>query len=251
MKTKIMESFDFKIPPIGISFSDEKPEEAIEFSGNKRICLVPLFRSAANGNTIALTEETCTCAGGAVGLCRGDAFTRRNHRTCELLSTGMTSKSPNDLPKHLQHGERFFKSPEVVQRWKDSLPYVDDPAKYTIFKPLAGFAKDNPPAIVLFFVNPDQLSVLLIMSGYSRGSAFNVMAPFSAACQSILFAYNEIGKEEPKAIMGGFDIAQRHSLPKEILTLTMPYQLFEEIEDGIDEGCLTTAAWKKIKSRWT
>jgi uncharacterized protein (DUF169 family) len=250
MKSKIMDSLNFRIQPIGVEFSNEKPAEAIEFGSEKRVCVIAMLLAASKGKTVAVTDETCTCAGGAVGLCRGDAFTRRNHQTTGLLSTGMRCENPEDLPAHLQYGERFFESPALVQRWKDSMPYVDELSEYIIFKPLVEYEIESPPDIVLLFTNPDQLSALVIMSGYSRGTALNVVAPFVASCQSILLAYNEIGKDEPNAIMGGFDIAQRHLLPKEVLTLTMPYQMYKEIENGVDEGCLTTEAWRRIESRW-
>ncbi|WP_139653303.1 DUF169 domain-containing protein [Raoultibacter phocaeensis] len=251
MKSKIVDRFDFRIQPIGISFSDKKPDDAIEFPPDKRVCVVSMLLAASKGKTVAVSDETCACPGGAVGICRGDAFTRRNHKTAELLSTGIECDDPNELPKHVQYGERFFKSPEVVQRWKDALPYADAQTEYAVFRPLADFSDDEPPAIALLFANPDQLSALVIMSGYSRGSGLNVSAPFAAACQSILFAYDEIGSDEPKAILGGFDISQRHRLPKELLTLTMPFQLYREIEEGIDEGCITTEAWKRIEDRWS
>jgi hypothetical protein len=88
------------------------------------------------------------------------------------------------------------------------------------------------------------------MCGYFRGDGLQVIAPFASACQSILLAYQEIIKEEPKAIMGGFDLSQRNKIPKEFLTLTMPYSMFSEIESGINEGCLTTDSWMRIAGRF-
>jgi hypothetical protein len=107
----------------------------------------------------------------------------------------------------------------------------------------------TPPDMVCIFANPDQISVLVTMAGFNNGLAQNVLAPFGAACHSILFAYQEIGKEYPKAILGFFDIAQRYQVPKDILSITFPYQLYQEIEKTIDESCLTTHAWKRIEGR--
>jgi hypothetical protein len=87
------------------------------------------------------------------------------------------------------------------------------------------------------------------MSGFNNGLAQNVLAPFGAACHSILFAFQETGKEHPKAILGFFDIAQRYQIPKDILSFTLPYTMFQEIEESISESCLTTHAWERIEGR--
>lgn len=106
------------------------------------------------------------------------------------------------------------------------------------------------PDLVFIFANPDQLSVLVILSGYYRGKALNVIAPFASACQSILLAYQEMGKEFPNAIMGYFDISQRRNIPKELLSITVPYKMFKELESGAVDGCMETSAWEKIQNRF-
>jgi uncharacterized protein (DUF169 family) len=137
----------------------------------------------------------------------------------------------------------------VAKKWKEAMPFTRMSKKYVVFKPLNEVVDAIPPDIVCIFANPDQISVLVTMSGYSNGLAQNMLAPFGASCHSILFAYQEIGKEHPKAILGFFDIAQRYQIPKDILSFTLPYQLYQEIEECIDESCLTTHAWKKIEGR--
>jgi hypothetical protein len=87
------------------------------------------------------------------------------------------------------------------------------------------------------------------MSGFNNGLVTNVIAPFGAACHSVLFAYQEMGKENPKAVLGFFDIAQRHHIPKDMLTFTLPYKMFKGIEENISESCLTTHSWEQIKDR--
>lgn len=249
MKGNLAQELNLLWEPVGIFFADKKPTEAIEFPTDKRVCVVSMIRASINGKIVVVSDETCRCPGGAVGLCFGDAFTRRNHKTTQLLSTGMGLESSPKLPDHFKHGERFFASPEIAQRWKESLPYTETQSLYRVFAPLSKCKEDNPPDLVYLFANPDQISALVIMSGFYRGTALNVIAPFASACQSILFAYQELKEQQPKAIMGGFDLSQRHRFPKDLLTLTMPHCMFKEIESGINEGCLTTEAWKKIARR--
>ena len=77
------------------------------------------------------------------------------------------------------------------------------------------------------------------MQGFHNGKAVNTLAPFGAACHSIVYAAEQINKEEPYAIMGLFDY----------LSMTMPYKLWEEMLKDSDKSCLTTHSWKKIEGR--
>jgi hypothetical protein len=54
----------------------------------------------------------------------------------------------------------------------------------------------------------------------------------------------------PKAIMGYFDISQRANIPKELLSLTVPFSLYEDMERSAKIGAMETASWERIKDRW-
>jgi hypothetical protein len=58
------------------------------------------------------------------------------------------------------------------------------------------------PELIIFFANADQLSALVVMADYNRWTNQSVTAPFSAACQSILFAYTEAKKKNPLGVIG-------------------------------------------------
>ena len=51
--------------------------------------------------------------------------------------------------------------------------------------------------LVLIFANADQISALVTMQGFHNGKAVNTLAPFGAACHSIVYAAEQIDKEEP------------------------------------------------------
>ena len=103
--------------------------------------------------------------------------------------------------------------------------------------------------LVWLLANADQLSALVTQIGFKRGSVENIVAPWGAACQSILFAYAEAEREQPRAVLGFFDISQRHSIEKDVLSLTIPYKLFQEMEAGSDESFFKTEAWQKLQER--
>ena len=99
------------------------------------------------------------------------------------------------------------------------------------------------------FVNPDQLSALVTLAGFRTGAVHTSVSPWGGACQSMLFAHAEAEKGQPSGVIGFFDIAQRSKVDREVLTYTMPYRLFLEMEASVEESFLRTDAWIKVKQR--
>ena len=100
-------------------------------------------------------------------------------------------------------------------------------------------------------VRPEMQGIKCPMSALpdSPESVLKGVAPFGAACQSIVYAAEQIDKEEPYAIMGLFDISQRSAALKDYLSMTMPYKLWEDMMNDLDKSCLTTHSWKRIEER--
>lgn len=191
MRYNIQNLLHMELEPVGIFYCDKAPEHALSLRSDRRSCVADMLMGAARGKTIIMTEETCSCAGGAVGLGFGDAFTQRNHPTRYLLSTGMAEVPEGEevkLPPHMQEGERFFADPCVADVWKSDLP-------------------------------------------------------FGAACHSLMYALDQAKKDNPKMVLGYFDVSQRAKIPANLLTVTFPYSLFVRFEEDADKGCLSSHAW--------
>lgn len=252
MNDKLIKSLGLKYEPVAIFFTDEKPDNALQFEEGKRGCVASMLVAAATkGKTAVFDEKTYGCPGGGVGICFGDAFTANDHPTEYLLSTGdeALERDNKSIPIRLGRGERFFGDTELVKKWKSQMPYAEAGRKYVVFKPYSQIPEDAAPDLIFLLADPDQISALVIMSGFDRGTSLNVIAPFGAACHSILYAYNEINEESPKGIMGFFDIAQRNRIPRDLLSFTVPYSMYLELEQSVDESCLTTDAWFKLRNR--
>ena len=142
-------------------------------------------------------------------------------------------------------GRGFFCSEELAQKWRDNIPYSEKGYPLIVFAPLSRWNEIGAPDIIYIFAKPDQLSALVTMLGSHNGEALNTIAPFGSACQSIVYAVDQIEKERPMAIMGLFDISQRYDDLKDFLSLTIPYTLWEELIKVLDKSCLTTNSWKK------
>jgi uncharacterized protein (DUF169 family) len=249
MESKTAERLGLSFEPVGIWFTDERPDGASQFKEGKWGCAASMLIAAAKGTVAVFDRKTYGCVGGGVGLCFGDMFTKDNVPIECRLSTGdeALASTGKKFEGGMGRGERFFATPELALNFRSAFPYADTPKEYVVFRPLSKAA--DPPDLVFILANPDQLSALVIMSGFRRGGTVNAVAPFVSACQSIAYAYQEIGKERPNGVIGFFDISQRHRIPKELLSYTVTYGMYEEIEGGIDEGCLTTEAWEDVVKR--
>jgi uncharacterized protein (DUF169 family) len=121
-----------------------------------------------------------------------------------------------------------LKTPAVAKKFVDWLPIVDVPTEYIVFKPLAKLSDAETPKVVVFLVNPDQLSALVVLANYARGTDES---------------------ETPKAVIGLTDITVRAKFDKDILSFTVPYKMFSEMESNVEGSFLGKHEWLKILER--
>jgi uncharacterized protein (DUF169 family) len=208
-----------------------------------------LVAASKKGRMAFFDRQSFGCFGGGTGLGFGDRY-GKFPIDC-LLSTGDKEMATQigRRGSSMAEGERFYKNPEVARKWVESLPMTDVPTRYVVFKPWELVTERDEPELIIFFVNGDQLSALLVMADYNRGTNRSVTAPFGAACQSILFGYAEAKKENPGGVIGFFDISRRSAVDREILTFTVPFSLFREMEANVEGSFLETPAWRKLQER--
>lgn len=249
MNRKLVEMLHLKLEPVGIFFGNTAAECDLEASPEKRNCVVPFLMAAAKGKVVSMNEESCNCPGGAVGCCFGDGFTRRNPNIHKMLSQGFGEQAPPNLPGHMREGERFFCSEELALAWRNAMPFSEKGYPRIVFAPMSRWNAIGTPDLVFVFANPDQISALVILLGSHNGRAVNTVAPFGAACHSIVYAAEQMDREEPMAVMGLFDISQRRADLAGLLSMTMPYSLWEGMTKDLEKSCLTSHAWKIIETR--
>ena len=249
MDKKLVEMLHLELEPVGIFFGNTTTECELEANPAKRNCVIPFVMAAAKGKITSMDEAGCTCPGGAVGACFGDGFTRLNPNIHMMLSQGLGDKTPEGAPLMLREGERFFCNADVAMKWRQNMPFSEKAYPRIVFAPLSKWGEVGTPDLVYIFANADQISALVTMQGFYNGKAVNTIAPFGAACHSIVYAVEQMDKEEPYAIMGLFDISQRSATIKDYLSITVPYKLWENMVKGLDTSCLTTHSWRNIEKR--
>ena len=249
MNKKLVEMLHLELEPVGIFFGNTDAKSELEADPSKRNCVIPFVLSAAKGRIASMNEAGCTCPGGAVGACFGDGFTRLNPDIHMMLSQGLGDKAPENAPPMVKDGERFFCNPDTALKWRQNMPFSEKAYPRIVFAPLSKWNEIGTPDLVFIFANPDQISALVTMQGFYNGKSINTLAPFGAACHSIVYAAEQLEKEEPYAIMGLFDISQRNAALKDYLSITVTYKLWEDMVKGLETSCLTTHSWRNIEKR--
>jgi uncharacterized protein (DUF169 family) len=247
MKSDLVHLLRLKYAPVALLLTDVKPDSAQQFKEGTTGCAAAMLLAAIQGRTVAFDRTHFGCPGGGVGLGFGNTFV--GFPIDRLLSTGGQVDLRNGRSWDMGAGERFFENPGIASHWVGALPFREVPTAYIVAKPLDQVEDGESPVLVWMLVNPDQLSAVVTQIGYRRGSIENIVGPWGAACQSILFAYAECERPQPRAVLGFFDISQRHRVERDMLSLTLPYSLFREMESGMDGSFLQTEAWQKLRER--
>ncbi len=100
---------------------------------------------------------------------------------------------------------------------------------------------------ITFYVNPDQLSLLITGAEYHNASALYhpVIAAFGTGCGQLAAIFNSFNT--PKAAIGGTDIAMRPYLPCSTLAFTVTKPMFEKLCLLDEKSFLHKSFWNNVK----
>jgi uncharacterized protein (DUF169 family) len=247
VNSTLVEALGLTSSPVAVVLAAEKPDDALSFREGVWGCVMATLIAVSKGRSAVYDRATFGCAGGGTALGFGNQYEECGLEIDLLLSTG--SGEQVRRTSRMGEGERFFKSPEQVHAWLETVPFRDVPAEFVVLKPLELVAENETPEVVTFFVNPDQLSALVTMTDYERGTGDSVIAGFAAACQPILWALQEAESDHPRGVIGFFDISQRHRVDREVLTFTVPWKLLLEMERNVEGSFLQMEDWLKLRER--
>lgn len=269
MESAIAQAIQLKYQPVALLWSDEKPADAMQFAEGKWGCVMWLVVHAAKGKPAVADKKTFGCFGGGVGLGFGNQyknFPGGQEGFCCFLSCGNAGREggmetaekikpflTKESHDNFLYGERYIKSPELVKKFVRSLPLMEIPSKYVVFRPLSDIDPTREkPQSVIFFVDPDQLSALTVLANYGRGDNENVIIPYAAGCQTIgIYPYREAQSKNPRAVVGLTDLSARVYVRKQLgdshfMTFTAPFALFEEMEQDVPGSFLERHTWQSL-----
>ena len=264
MESAIAKAIRAKFEPVALLFSDELPEGAMQFAEAKWGCVMwLLLAAAAKGRPAAADRHTFGCLGGGTGLGFGNQYENwPGGIECfyRFLSTGNGPQEESaagesflrrSARSDLEHGERYLKDPATVKRFVDQMPMIDVPTRYVVLTPLAQVAPEERPEVVIFLVDPDRLSALVVLANYARGDNENVIMPWGAGCQTIgILAYREARSARPRAVVGLTDLSARkyvaQQLGHDLMTFAVPFAMFEEMEANVPGSFLERETWHEL-----
>ncbi len=147
-------------------------------------------------------------------------------------------------------GERYIKTPEMVKELLKRRKGIAVHTNNLVFKRWDKLTLKDNPEVVIFFAKPDVLAGLFTLAGFDMPAEDGVITPFGAGCGSIVqYPLQEAERENPRAVIGLFDLSARPWVKENELTFAVPFKKFKTMVENMDESFLITDTWKKIKKR--
>ena len=268
MRSEIVENLQPAFDPVAVVWSNDIPANALQFKGGKFGCTLYLFAEASRrGRSAGGNRETITCMGGCAALGFGvgfDATEELLDRYAAVFSKGLESTNDRDaylarmesVPKRwrslFEFGERRHCTAELAREWiLEGLPRYDITKEYVWFKPLSHTGPEEEIKAVIFPLNPLELAGLVTLAGSVMRGTDPVRVPQGPACTSLAaFAYAEADLEEPRAVLGMLDTEGREVMRKrfreDTLTLTLPWPLFQRMEEEAKNCIFQTPSWTSL-----
>lgn len=226
--------------PLPITFSYTSDEAAARQVKpvKGRVCLLAQLAGVRKGRTLAADARGLGCFGAKRYL----GFTQDvMPNFTYFLSCGIAGKL---------EGERYKKTPEIVEEAMRRAPAFEAPARTIVFKRWDALEESDNPDVVIFFAAPDVLSGLFTLSDFEESDPYAVIAPFAAGCGTIVqYPYLEGRKPNPRSVLGMFDVSARPFVPAGVLTFAAPVAKFIRMVDNMEESFLITDSWAKVRRR--
>jgi len=232
------EYFDGAELPIAFYYADDpgRADRGKPPAGHR--CIFADLSKVREGLSLCLAAESIGCFGGK----RYAGFSTAAMPNFEyLLSCGIPGK---------MEGERYKKTPELVNEWVEQVPILEAPARFIVFKRWDLLEESDEPEVIIFFARPDVLSGLFTLANFDMAEPNGVFAPFGAGCAStIQYPYLERESDSPRAVLGLFDVSARPFVADDLLTFSVPMKRFERMVDNMEESFLITESWRRVQRR--
>jgi hypothetical protein len=162
--------------------------------------------------------------------------------------TGPDGNPLETFAKSLNEREGFKSSDELLcQVFEDQKPYLIKNG-YVVIGPLKESHYEHLRTVT-FYVNPDQLSLLILGAEYNNASIDKnpVIVPFGSGCGQMAAVLGDLNSETPKAVIGATDIAMREYFPPDILAFTVNKPMFKQLCELGKDSFLYKGFWKRLR----
>lgn len=208
----LLKSIDLKVPLIGLydAPGDTDFGDVGTPSLSRHACFFSFYKKWLKGKTMKLSHKNYGCGG------------------CGTHLFDEVTRSREDYIRFLADDEGLKANRELMGAWFDRRKAYRPEHGHLFIGPLKE-AYEEYLKTVTFFVNPDQLSALMIGAQYfSRPEDITpVLAPFGSGCMEMLPLFDDLDK--PQAIIGATDMAMRKYLPPDIMAFTVTVPMFRQL----------------------
>ena len=214
-----------------IGFYDTPETIGFEPFADAQDCIFSCYRDWMRGESTCLSESNI----GNIG-CPGAGY----------WSCNAATMPQEDVAHYLAVQEGLKMSAELMCRWlANRLPYQREHA-HIVIAPLREEFYDYLKTIT-FYVNPDQLSLLITGAEYCNASPTHhpVTAVFGSGCGQLAAVFDDF--DRPQGTIGGTDIAMRPYLPRDTLAFTVTKSMFEQLCRLDQSSFLYQSFWAHVK----
>ena len=227
---QLLKKIDYTLPLIGFYDAPDTSFFAplVRPPRGKYKCIFDFYINWLNGETLHLTRDNFGCGG------------------CGSWIFEVQTRSREDYLKFLVDGEGLKASHELMNQWLDFHKPYQQEHEHIFIGPLREEQYQYLKSIT-FYVNPDQLSVLMLGAQYnnSPNDPAPVLAPFGSGCMELLPLFEDL--EIAQALIGATDIAMRQFLPPEILAFTVTKRMFEQLCALDERSFLYKPFWQNLR----
>ncbi len=224
----LMKKAGINTPLIGFYDSpDVSHFEPLVRPGSGRQCIFAYYKSWQKGKTLHITKDNFGCGGTG------------NH----LFN--IKTRSRKEFINFLVDDEGLKSSHDLMSQWLDKKKSYEPEHGNILIGPLQENQYQYLKSIT-FYVNPDQLGLLMLAAHYNRASEdfAPVLAPFGSGCMQLVTLFDELNI--PQAVISATDIAMRQYLPPDIIGFTVTKPLYEEICMLDEKSFLSKPFWQKL-----
>jgi hypothetical protein len=217
------------MPPL-IGFYDVPDKKPFEPFATPKNCVFSCYEQWIKGESTCISEENCGsigCPGAGYWLC------------------GVESVPRTDVAYFLAGQEGLKASPELMCQWLEHQPPYKKEHAYVVIAPLHKEQYEYLKTVT-FYVNPDQLSLLLTGAEYhyATGDSQPVETLWGAGCGQLAAFFGNL--DVPRAMIGATDIAMRPYLPPHTLAVTVTKPMFQQLCELDKNSFLYKSYWQRL-----
>ena len=228
--TNLIEKIDLTTPIVGFYDSPDPSPFAplVTPKAGRHHCIFMFYNQWTKGETLHLTRENYGCGGAGRWL------------------YGEETRTREEFVKFLVDEEGLKATSNLMEQWLEHAYVYQQKHPNILIGPLRETEYEYLKTIT-FYVNPDQLSVLLLGAQYysALDDPILVSAPFGSGCMQLTPMFDDL--HAPQAVVGATDIAMRQFLPSDVLAFTVTKPLFEQLVALDERSFLYKPFWQRLR----